>query len=261
MTARKRALRRSVSDPALRSFITQTVFPSLRAAHVKVIFSYRLPEAPAPVAVAPTTDTDTIFDQSVQLSQSEASQPEASQPGPANAPLLSVGTNLLFDAMAVPNLNLELWLKQGWTLRLDGMYAWWSQPDRGHYWRLQGGNLTVRKYFSTAAFRGHHVGVLGGALRYDFCLGQKGVLSGGSDVPFRVRPSWTAGLEYGYSFAPLPRLRVDLSVAAGYVGGIYMRYRNDNGHSIWLSTHRRHWFGPIRAEVSLAWIIGKGGGI
>ena len=131
MTARKRALRRSVSDPALRSFITQTVFPSLRAAHVKVIFSYRLPEAPAPVAVAPTTDTDTIFDQSVQLSQSEASQPEASQPeasqpeasqpeasqpGPANAPLLSVGTNLLFDAMAVPNLTLELWLKQGWTL-------------------------------------------------------------------------------------------------------------------------------------------------
>ncbi|MDE6317276.1 MAG: DUF3575 domain-containing protein [Muribaculaceae bacterium] len=178
--------------------------------------------------------------------------------------ILSIGTNLLSDILAVPELNLEVALGNRWSLKANGMYAWWARRDRGRYWRLQGGAISIRKYFGhekRIAFSGHHAGLFGGIVRYDFCLGRKGVLSGGSDVPFTTRPSWCTGIEYGYSIALLPRLRLDLSAGIGYLWGTYMRYRNENGHSIWESTHRRRWFGPVKAEVTLSWIIGKGGSL
>ena len=175
--------------------------------------------------------------------------------------LLALGTNMLFDVLAVPNLSAEACFGNGWGVRLDGMYAWWSNKPKGKYWRLQGGSLTLRKYFGRLPFSGHHVGVFGSILRYDFCLGAKGVLSAGFDEPFRVRPSWSTGVEYGYSFVLSHRLRIDLSAGFGYQGGLYMRYHNEDGQSIWDSTHSRHWFGPVRAEASLVWIIGKGGGL
>ncbi|MDE7472496.1 MAG: DUF3575 domain-containing protein [Muribaculaceae bacterium] len=168
-------------------------------------------------------------------------------------------TNLIGDALAVPNLSVEVALGKQWSLRADGMYAWWSKPSRGRYWRLQSVGMTARKYLSKKhVFGGHHLGVFGEMLRYDFCMGTNGELSGGSDVPFRVNPSWGAGVEYGYTFTLLSRLRLDLTIGAGYIGGLYMKYYNDNGISYWKSTHRRNWFGPIRAEVTLGWVIGRG---
>ena len=271
--AERKAQLRSVGNKALRDYIRRTVLPDLRVSDIEVIFSRFVPSLPEPDSIIPAPEPEFIPAPEPEPAPEVVPEPAplptdtvVPAPAPVVAPQLAgrqafqllVATNLAGDVLAVPNLSVEVALRRGWSLRADGMYAWWSKPARGHYWRLQQGALTVRKYFGDErAFAGHHVGVFGQILRYDFCRGGNGVLSGGSDTPFRVNPSWGAGVEYGYTFTLRPRLRLDLTLGAGYLGGIYMKYRNDNGVSYWKSTHRRHWFGPTRAEVTLGWVISR----
>lgn len=270
---------RSVKNPALRRYIYDTVLPELRAAKVKVTYTYPVsvaaPESGDSISAATTVevaDTAEIADAATMANEADSVGPligdtdfesrsyVSTEPSRRDF-FVAVGSNLLYDVLAVPNLSVEAGFGNGWGVRFDCMYAWWSNKPRGKYWRLQGGSLTARKYFGRQPFSGHHVGVLCSILRYDFCFGRKGVLSGGSDVPFRVRPSWNAGVEYGYSFVLTRRLRFDLSAGFGYQWGRYVRYHNEDGMSFWDSAHRRHWIGPVRAEASLVWVIGKGGGL
>jgi hypothetical protein len=45
------------------------------------------------------------------------------------------------------------------------------------------------------------------------------------------------------------------------MGGEYMKYVPMDGHYVWQSTMKRHYFGPTKAEASLVWIMdfNKGG--
>ena len=175
--------------------------------------------------------------------------------------VMNLRTNGLMDIAALPNLGAEFYLGRGWTVGLDGVCAWWSRPSRNRYWRLQGGELWGRKYLGRRLFAGHHVGVYGQILRYDFCTGfeSTGYLSGGPGSHFDYRPTWGVGVEYGYTLPIGRRMRLDFSLGVGYLTGRYVTYFNYGGHNVWETTRTRQWIGPTRAEVSFVWIIGKGG--
>lgn len=172
---------------------------------------------------------------------------------------IALFTNLMLDAAMVPNVGITVCFDRGWTTSLSGMYAWWSSHSHGRYWRLQGSELTVRKYLKNSTLVGHHLGIYAQLLRYDFCFGNRGILSSGSRSPLFNHPSWGGGVEYGYSLELAKYLRLDLSIGFGYLTGRYATYRIQDGHSVWTSTRHRHYFGPTRADISLVWLIGKGG--
>ena len=56
-------------------------------------------------------------------------------------------TNLLYDALLVPNIGIETSIGRGWTLGASGMLAWWSKDASHKYWRIYGGEMEIRKYF------------------------------------------------------------------------------------------------------------------
>ena len=133
------------------------------------------------------------------------------------------------------------------------MYAWWKSDKRHDYWRTYGGELDVRKYFGRRAkqkpLTGHHLGVYGQMLTYDFELGGTG---------YQSKLSYGAGIEYGYSLPVAKRLNIDFGIGIGYLGGEYKEYEPIDGHYVWQATRQRHWFGPTKAEISLVWLIGRG---
>lgn len=164
----------------------------------------------------------------------------------------SLRTNLLYDVLLVPNASAELYVGRNWSLGAGCWYTWLGS-DRCHkYWRTYGGELNIRRYFGTQAdmkpLTGHHVGVASQLMMYDFELGGKGYMS---DC------SYSVGIEYGYSIPIGRRLNLDLGVAVGYLGGEYREYKPIDTHYVWQSTRGRHWFGPVKAEVTLAWQLGK----
>ena len=171
---------------------------------------------------------------------------------------------MLYDVVLIPNIGIEVCIGKRWTVGLDWFYTWFSSDNRHRYWQAYGGYLTVRRYFGqtsdlrpqTSAFTGHHLGAYVLGLTYDVEWGGKGYQA--------AKFGFGGGLEYGYSKKIGRKWCLDFSLGVGFQDGEYKEYEPANdgtGHYIWLSTHKRHWWGPTKAEISLKWHLGvkKGG--
>lgn len=199
-------------------------------------------------------------------SQQSASQSPSSPPFPATpsqvhpepqapsvASYFALKSNLLYDALLIPNLSLEASIGSGWTLGAGGMLAWWSKDAKHRYWRIYGGDLEIRKYFGTLSkskpLQGHHLGIYGDFLTYDFEFGAKG---------YQSKATYAAGIRYGYSHPIANRLNLDFALGIGYLHSNYKTYVPRDGCYVYQETKKRKWLGPTQAEISLVWLLGKG---
>ena len=179
--------------------------------------------------------------------------PSSESQSPPVASYFALKSNLLYDALLVPNLSLEASIGSGWTLAAGGMLAWWSKDAKHRYWRIYGGDLEIRKYFETLAkskpLQGHHLGIYGDFLTYDFEFGAKG---------YQSKATYAAGIKYGYSHPIANRLNLDFALGIGYLHSNYKTYVPRDGCYVYQETKKRKWLGPTQAEISLVWLLGKG---
>lgn len=225
-------------------YMYRELFPALRRSQVE--FRYR--------AVEPLVVHDTLWLRDTVWLH-DTVYVEVKTEVPVRKPFyMSLHTNMLYDLALVPNGGVEFYLGRGWSVAGNWMYAWWKSDRKHNYWRIYGGDLAVRKYFGRLAkekpLTGHHAGVYGGIVTYDFELGGRGYLGD--------RWSWHAGVEYGYALPIARRLNLDFSLGLGYLGGEYKEYLPIDDCYVWQATKRRRWFGPTKAGIALVWLIGHG---
>lgn len=89
-----------------------------------------------------------------------------------------------------------------------------------------GGDVTVRKWLGKKAeekpLTGHHIGVYGQVLTYDFETGGRGYMGGEPGGSLFDRANFVGGIEYGYALPVARRLNLDFSIGIGYMGGNIM---------------------------------------
>lgn len=230
------------------------LFPQLRLSQVIVSYGVKEPPVPQEPEVAEETPVEAVQVDTV----AEAPVPAAIiDPAPDKKPAYwALKTNALYDIMLVPNIGIEYAVDEQWSVAANWMYAWWSNSGKDNFWRVYGGDMEVRRWFGKAAeekpLQGHHVGVYGQLLTYDFELGGRGYLGD--------KWSYAVGVAYGYSMPIARRLNLDFSLGLGYLSGKYQDYTPVEGHYVWQATKNRRWFGPTKAEVSLVWLWGNGNG-
>ena len=172
----------------------------------------------------------------------------------------AIKTNLLEDAITLPNLGVEFALGKHFSLSASWMHGWWPNADIPLWLRAYGGELNFRYWFgSNLDFKGHHIGIYSQAFLYDFCRGKNGVMSGPPGGTMLDDTNYAGGIEYGYSILLYPHLTMDFVLGVGYMGGLYHNYVKMDGCKVWQLTGRRHWIGPTKAEITLRYEIGKGG--
>lgn len=229
-------------------YMYNRLFPELRKAGVKVVAVYRVDDLVSDSRVL--LEATFVEPAEIHISTGVDVMPEA-QKKPWYA---GIRTNMLYDALLVPNGGLDIYLGKNWSIDAYWMYAWWKSDRVHNYWRTYGGDVELRKWLGSAAKRkpltGHHIGAYAQIVTYDFELGGRGYLAD--------RWSYAAGVSYGYSLPVAKRLNIDFSIGLGYMGGEYKEYLPQDGHYVWQSTKRRHWIGPTKAEISLVWLIGRG---
>ena len=243
-------------------YLVRQVMPALRRTDVTFDYfttRYVVPMTPLVVAtpvVMDTTAVDAVDSDSTYFVEEEPlTVKDASRIGF----LMGVKTNLLYDAALIPNLGVELYLGRRWTVTLDGFWTWISSDKRHRYWQGYGGYVGIRRYLSKpstlnsqpSTLTGHHLGIYGLGMTYDVEWGGRGYQA--------ARFGFGGGIEYGYSAKLCRRLNLDFSIGLGFQDGEYKEYLPMDDHYVWQSTHKRHWWGPTKAEVSLVWILGKGG--
>ena len=195
----------------------------------------------------------------ITVNQQAAPQPEpAVEPQPEEPQYkpfyMAAKTNMLYLLGAVPNVGLEFALGKGWSIAGNWEYAWWKNDNKTTYWRVYGGDLAVRKWWGKAnkenPLSGHHAGVYGQIITYDFILEDKGWLAD--------KWSYSVGVEYGYSLPIARRLNIDFNVGVGYHTGEFKEYIPIDGHYVWQTTKQRFFIGPTKLEAALVWLIGRG---
>lgn len=239
-------------------YMYNKIFPELRAS--RIILSYD--KIWNPIRIEPIA-----HDMSLSVREPELSKMSL-QPFPTERIILpkpfymSIKTNLLYDAILVPNIGVEFYLGQDISFAANWMYAWWKSDSKKWYWRDYGGDIALRKWFGRKAkekpLTGHHVGIYTQVLTYDFLLGGDiGYMAGEPGGNIFDRANFAAGLEYGYSLPIAHRLNLDFTFGMGYMWGKYYEYKPIDDCYVWQATKNRRYFGPTKAEISLVWLIGR----
>lgn len=252
-----------LGDGAAYRYLSRNMFPKLRRS--RMVMESELP--PVEIVAEPE---ETVSMETSALEEMETAETECT--GDMDTAILgaeerkpfymALKTNLLYDALAVPELHAEFYLGKNWSVTAGGEYAWWSYDRRHRYWRIYGAEIGVRRWFGKAASRkpltGHHLGVYGGAVTFDFEMGGEGYMGGKPGGTLRDRCLGYCGIEYGYSLPVARRLNIDFSIGVGYLGGRYIKY--EPFRSIYHKTgeYRVSYFGPTKADISLVWLIGRG---
>lgn len=235
-------------------YMLRHLFPTLRASKLMLTFS-------RPTPLFPLLDIDNpiswVVDSLPIDIQGVWSLPQAKKPF-----YMALKSNLLSDAAMIPHIGAEFYLGKNLSIVGNWWYGWWDNNRTHFWWRSYGGDLGLRWWFGKAAHEkpltGHHIGLYGGAVTYDFELGGTGYMGG---LPHRTlwdRCNFFGGVEYGYSLPITRRLNIDFTFGLGYMGGKYIVYDPKEKWYVYRETKNLHWVGPTKLEVSLTWLIGRG---
>jgi len=238
-------------------YLYRNIFPAVRVSRLVIGYD----RIPLPVMVARRIEDVIItHTDSVIVAPAGIAAVTDTDCKPCRPFYMDVRSNMLFDALALPNIGLEFYLGNHISLGGNWVYAWWSKNARHRYWRAYGGELFGRWWFGNAARRkpltGHHIGIYGQLYTYDFERGGEGEMGGKPGGNLWEKAQWGAGIEYGYSLPVSRRINIDFSLGIGYTTGYYHTYKPVDTHYVWQSTQQRKWFGPTKAEISLVWLIG-----
>lgn len=227
-------------------YMMNHLFPEMR--NTSIVISYtKIPEPQIVINNEPITPPAEV----------EHLQPD----GDYHSRVFAVKTNMLYDVSITPNVGIEFYVAPNVSINANWAYAWWNKDRNSFYWRAYGGDLEARYYFRRwptrklrldHAFSGHHIGLYGLLATYDYEFGNNGQQG--------AKWNYGGGIAYGYSLPITQHLNIDFSLGLGCLYGDYYKYEPSTtkyDDYYWLSTNRRKYWGPTKAEVSLVWVLGR----
>ena len=160
----------------------------------------------------------------------------------------SIKTNLLYDAVLMPSLEIEYRINKRWSVNLEGTMAWWHNDGRHKYYQLATISPEARYWFKPqGARKGHYVGLFVGGGWYDLENGGRGYKGEGEFV----------GISYGYMFPVGRYFSFEAGLGVGYLNTKYEEYQPIDDHYVYQQTKRLDYLGPLKLKFAWVWHIGQ----
>ena len=162
--------------------------------------------------------------------------------------LLNIKTNLLYDAVGFPSLEVEIPIGPRFSINAEGAVAWWSSKRKDTFYQLDMLSPEVRWWFGQKSrWHGHYLGAFGMVGLYDLeWKGKRGYQG----------EYWSAGLSYGYMFPIGKSLSLEAGVGLGVLSTGYEEYLPIDEHYVYQQTSRTVYWGPVKLKLGLVWRIG-----
>lgn len=237
------------------------IFPALRNA-VAVSLFVKQPDATAePAAAAPEKNekTDSLGNpenlENLEKPEQLGSLEQLENPAPAAETLpashtpwhrLAIKTNLLYDAILMPSLEVEYRFNDRWTVNAEGDVAWWHNDPKHKYYQvmiLSGEGRYWFKHYNNRPWHGFYVGAFGGGGKYDLENGNRGYKGTG----------YMAGISAGFMFPVSRNISFEAGLGVGYLTTKYEEYLPFEGHYVYQQTSRTGYFGPLKLKFALVW--------
>lgn len=272
---RKRRLM-DLDDGKVWDYMLKTIFPELRSGNNNVICHITLnPQVAPPTYFIPSTppatnDSAGTSPQRPVPPKSEGpimpptvedmNDPGLEEPA-ANADALrprrhyrfAVKTNLLFDLVACPNIEVEFPIGHRYSLMAEHNFPWYVWHHNSYAYELLSTGLEARYWTGQRdrrdVLQGLFVGLYVNGVRYDFERKDKGYQS-----DFNV----CAGVSVGKTWRLSDRWRLETSIGLGFMHTNYRYYERDPRIDllIWQRNGSRNWIGPTKAKVAIGYLIG-----
>lgn len=233
------------------TYMLENFFPELRSS--LSVACYRKPEPPVKVISQketkvkepePALQPDSVAE---PASEPATVRKEATvQPHRPTVQRLAVKTNLLYDAILMPSLEVEYRIADRWTVNLEGDMAWWNNDGKHKCYQVATISPEGRWWFGQkqgSPWHGHYLGVFGGFTWYDLENGKEGYQGEAEMV----------GVSYGYMFPIGRRLSLEAGIGLGYMHSKYEEYLPIDGHYVYQQTNRMNYFGPLKLKFALVW--------
>lgn len=231
-------------------YMQENFFPDLRSS--LSVACYRKSESPVTISrkeaevkePEPALQPDSVAE---TTSEPATVRQEATvQPQRPTVQRLAVKTNLLYDAILMPSLEVEYRIADRWTVNLEGEIAWWKNDGRHKYYQVATISPEGRWWFGQKQgnpWHGHYLGVFGGFTWYDLENGKEGYQGEAEMV----------GVSYGYMFPIGRRFSLEAGIGVGYMHSKYEEYLPIDGHYVYQQTNRMNYFGPLKLKFALVW--------
>lgn len=157
---------------------------------------------------------------------------------------LAIKTNLIYDVLLMPSLELEYRFKDRWSVNVEGEVAWWKNDAKHQYYQIATIIPEGRFWFKTRnPWHGHYVGVFVGGNWYDLEAGKRGVQG----------ESVLAGVSYGYMWPVTRCLSFEAGLGIGYMYTKFEEYLPEDGCYVYQRTKKMHYFGPLKLKLGFVW--------
>lgn len=177
----------------------------------------------------------------------------------ASKTYVAVGTNVLADALLLPNAEVEVTSGTHVSVMAEWMSPWWHDDKSRNYLQGLNGGVEVRYWLDPTQgadhrwtpLYGHFVGMYLNVGRYDVEYHGEGYQSDGF---------FSIGVSYGYNFRLTRSLRLQCSVSIGtmYADNKHYVQQDILGDGKMYLVEKSHddflWFGPTKVKAGLVWI-------
>lgn len=190
----------------------------------------------------------------------------------------AIKTNLAFDVLLMPNIEVEIPMGKRFSLMGEWTFPWWgglgnsggvspvpvysekftmqmlSGGIEARYWfpRSRSLDKKARRWNDYNPLNGWFVGIYGGAGKYDFQFGGDGMQG-----EFYI----ASGISGGYAHPIGKYFHMEYSLGIGYLATEYYRYTPMDSHKVVIirpngqfDYRKQTWIGPTKAKISLVWI-------
>lgn len=183
-----------------------------------------------------TVDGDSANEAGSALSSSAAAEKPCHR--------LALKTNMLYDAVLVPNIEVEWRFNRKWTVALEGGGTSLGKYKNEKTLRLSMISPEVRRWFiPRGPWHGLYAGLFAGGAFYDYMKPGHGYY--GDAV--------MGGLSVGYMWPISRSLSLEAAVGAGYLYTRCKEYIPLDGHHVYQRTKEINYFGPLKVKFSLVW--------
>lgn len=226
-------------------------FPDLRGTRVMIAYNILKTDTIKPIPIPPVEPPKVEFPKHIPpipvLEPINVEFPKEKKPF-----YLAIETNLLFDALAIPNIGAEIGIYKGLTVGGNYQNIWLRDKAWTRWYRFEGFEVGINWYINkkNRPFKGHHIGIYGQMVTWDFTIDGRGYLA--------ERWAYGGGISYGYVLPIGKRFNLDFEIGIGYLGGNMHEYIPEDGHRVWQSYEPFHWIGPTKLGITLQWLIGRG---
>lgn len=230
----------------------EVVEPEVYVEVIPESYHYGDPDMTIAEEEAPAEEQSTAIADDLQGIEGEGSFDTAFEAEYQKTPLMSVKTNLLAYSTLIPNLGVEVRLAKHWSAELTALYSPYNLFAHDLKTRVLAMKPEVRYWFGESLRKGHFVGVHMPIAGFNIQLNDD----------FRYQDPnhalWGVGLNYGYAMllGKQQKWSIDFTVGFGYMDVKYDVYEGvRNGK--YIKTEEKHYFGPTRVGVNIAYLINK----